>query len=191
MPVQIGANTHTFSDPTGLLSDCHRRIEMFVRTLQEVGKAIDQSPTPEIRQSLEAALQYFAHAAPKHTADEEASLFPRVRQVDSPEVRGAFSQLDELEEDHRKAEALHAEIERLGAKYLVQGSLNHTELLGYRSAVADLLGIYARHIKIEDEVVFPLADKVLSPDQKATIAAEMASRRDVEISGTCSGAHPK
>jgi hypothetical protein len=30
MPVQIGAKTHNFSDPTGLLSDCHRRIEMFL-----------------------------------------------------------------------------------------------------------------------------------------------------------------
>jgi hypothetical protein len=36
MPVQIGAKAHTFSDPTGLLSDCHRRIEMlFQRTLAE------------------------------------------------------------------------------------------------------------------------------------------------------------
>ncbi len=32
MPVQIGAQAHNFSDPTGLLSDCHRRIEMFLRT---------------------------------------------------------------------------------------------------------------------------------------------------------------
>jgi hypothetical protein len=33
MPVQIGAQSHSFSDPTGLLSDCHRRIEMFLGTL--------------------------------------------------------------------------------------------------------------------------------------------------------------
>ena len=30
MPVQIGAQAHNFSDPTGLLSDCHRRIDMFL-----------------------------------------------------------------------------------------------------------------------------------------------------------------
>ena len=33
MPVQIGAPGHNFSDPTGLLSDGHRRIEMFLRVL--------------------------------------------------------------------------------------------------------------------------------------------------------------
>lgn len=34
MPVQIGAPGYNFSDPTGLLSDCHRRIEMFLRVLR-------------------------------------------------------------------------------------------------------------------------------------------------------------
>jgi len=33
MPVQIGANAHSVSDPTGPLSDCHRRIEMFHLTI--------------------------------------------------------------------------------------------------------------------------------------------------------------
>lgn len=38
MPVQIGAKAHSFSDPTGLLSDCHRRIEMFLESLQSAEK---------------------------------------------------------------------------------------------------------------------------------------------------------
>ena len=33
MPVQIGAKSHNFTDPTGLLSDCHRRVEMFLGSL--------------------------------------------------------------------------------------------------------------------------------------------------------------
>ena len=41
MPVQIGAKTHNFTDPTGLLSDCHRRIEMFIGTLKAVAAVID------------------------------------------------------------------------------------------------------------------------------------------------------
>jgi hypothetical protein len=42
MPVQIGAKTHNFTDPTGLLSDCHRRIEMFMGTLEAVAAVIDR-----------------------------------------------------------------------------------------------------------------------------------------------------
>ena len=44
MPVQIGAKAHSFSNPTGLLSDCHRRIEMFLSTLEAVASVIEQPP---------------------------------------------------------------------------------------------------------------------------------------------------
>ena len=76
MPVQIGAKTHTFSDPTALLSDCHRRIEMFLGTLEKIAAHIDQPLPDDVRRALESALRYFREAAPKHTADEEESVFP-------------------------------------------------------------------------------------------------------------------
>ncbi len=84
MPVQIAAKAHSFSDPTGLLSDCHRRIEMFLRSLQRVAGVIDRPLTDEVRAALDSALRYFRESAPKHTADEEESLFPRLRQLQAP-----------------------------------------------------------------------------------------------------------
>jgi hypothetical protein len=63
MPVQIGAQTHSFSDPTGLLSDCHRRIEMFLRALERVASVIDRPLTEDIRHALESALRYFREDA--------------------------------------------------------------------------------------------------------------------------------
>ncbi len=59
MPVQIGAHAHNFSDPTGLLSDCHRRIEMFLRALERVAAVVDRPSTDETRAALESALRYF------------------------------------------------------------------------------------------------------------------------------------
>src|SRR5215470_13356046 len=97
MPVQIGAKAHSFTDPTGLLSDCHRRVEMFLGSLAAVAQIIDQPLTGETRQALEAALRYFSEAAPKHTADEEDSLFPRLRRIDNAEIRSALEKLDKLE----------------------------------------------------------------------------------------------
>lgn len=181
MPVQIGAKSHDYSDPTGLLSDCHRRIEMFMNSLEAVGMAMQAPPTDDVRRALEAALRYFAQAAPKHTADEEHSLFPRVRQIDSPEVRAAFAQLDELEQDHRGAESLHAEAERLGRQYLDRGALSPPDVQRFRAAVANLLKIYGRHIRVEDEQIFPLAARILSDQEKSAIAQEMANRRNVNI----------
>lgn len=70
MPVQIGAKAHSFLDPTGLLSDCHRRIEMFLGSLQSVAEIIDRPLTAETRAALESVLRYFRESAPKHTADD-------------------------------------------------------------------------------------------------------------------------
>ena len=177
MPVQIGAKTHSFNDPTGLLSDCHRRIEMFMLSLEAVADAIGTPPNDETRRALETALTYFREAAPKHTADEEESLFPRLRGSHSPELETAFSQLDALEVDHRWAEPLHAELDRLGREYLSHGQLSPADAQQFRSAVAQLASMYRRHIAVEDNVLFPAAAKVLADSDRRAIAEEMARRR--------------
>ena len=79
MPVQIGSKASDFSDPTGLMSDCHRRIEMFLTALRAVGDCDGRQLAEDERRALDAALRYFCEAAPKHNADEEESLFPRLR----------------------------------------------------------------------------------------------------------------
>ena len=181
MPVQIGAKTHNFGDPTALLSDCHRRIEMFMGTLIAVAEVIDHPPTEATVRALESALRYFAEAALKHTADEEESLFPRLRQIRQAEIQTAFAKLKELEEEHRWAIALHEGIERLGAQYLATGALLGPEVDEFRNAARNLASMYKRHISVEDEWIFPLAGQMLSDVEKLAIAAEMASRRRVQL----------
>jgi len=179
MPVQIGAKTHDFSEPTGLLSDCHRRIEMFLGSLERVGQVIDSPLTSDTRIALESALRYFHEAAPKHTQDEEESLFPRLRQIHSPEMKSALSTLKALEDDHRHANSLHAEVHILGTQCLEKGCLPLREADRFRQALSDLASIYGEHIRIEDNVVFPAAKRALSQSQKAAISGEMSSRREL------------
>ncbi|HLH08953.1 MAG TPA: hemerythrin domain-containing protein [Terriglobales bacterium] len=180
MPVQIGATAHNFSNPTGLLSDCHRRIEMFLRSLQAVasgGRQLD----PERRSALGLALRYFRESAPKHTADEEESLFPRLRSLHSEQVKSALADVERLEHDHREADALHRRVDEMGTLWLHTGDLSAADLAQFREAVARLAEIYPRHIEVEDKVLFPAADSALSPQQKSEIAAEMAGRRSVKL----------
>jgi len=179
MPVQIGTKAHDFSDPTGLLSDCHRRIEMFLGTLQRVAEVIDGPLTNEARTALESAVRYFQEAAPKHTADEEESLFPRLRQIHHPDMKSALSTLDALESEHRRADALHAEVQTLGCQCLYEGHLRARAASRFRQAVSDLASIYGEHIRIEDTVVFPAAKRTLSGPEKSAIAKEMATRREL------------
>jgi hemerythrin-like domain-containing protein len=179
MPVQIGANVHDFSDPAGLLSDCHRRIEMFLGSLEAVAKTIDRPLTEETARALTAALHYFREAAPKHTADEEESLFPRLRRVQDPEVQAALAHLQELEQDHRWASAVHAEVDRLGQRYLSNSWLSHAEGEQFRADVAQLASMYRQHIRMEDTVIFPAAARLLSQGDRSSIAREMARRRNI------------
>lgn len=177
MPVQIGAKTHSFSDPTGLLSDCHRRIEMFLGSLQRVAAILDRPLDADARAALDASLRYFREAAPKHTADEEESLFPRLRKVNHPEIEAAIKTLDPLQKEHQRADALHREVDQLGIKCLSGVTLSPENVQRFRGSVAELAAIYKEHIRIEDEVVFPVAGKLLAATDKAAIAEEMAQRR--------------
>lgn len=181
MPVQIGAKVHNFTDPTHLLSDCHRRIEMFLGILEGVAEIIDRPPSEEVIRSLASALRYFSEAAPKHNADEEESLFPRLHRLQSSEVQSVLAKLDKLEEEHCWAAPLHARIKRLGEQYISAGHLCAAEVDAFRSDVALLAMMYTHHIEIEDRTVFPLADRLLSDLDKSAIAGEMAKRRGVAI----------
>ena len=108
-------------------------------------------------------------------------LFPRLRQIQDAEIQSSFSQLEQLEEEHRWAAPLHAEIERLGIQYLLSRSLSDTEIGGFRSAVTRLASMYKQHVKIEDSVIFPLPERLLSQVEKMAIAEEMAHRRGTKM----------
>lgn len=178
MPVQIGQKKESgFDNPLGLLSDCHRRIEHFLSVLIKACESARQAPLgPAELAALDKALQYFRESAPKHTADEEVSLFPRLR------ARGgqdAIRYMSALEDDHQAANHDHELVDSLGRRWIEQGILSEAEFSQMKQALDRLAGLYARHIQIEDREVFPLAGRVLPADQLAQIGREMAERRGV------------
>jgi hemerythrin-like domain-containing protein len=183
MPVQIGASVHDFSDPTGFLSDCHRRIEMFLGSLEAVARIIDRPASGESGRALETALRYFRESAPKHNADEEESLFPRLRRIQRPEMQAAVAKLDDLEREHRWAAPLHAEVERLGRKHLAGVTLSPAEIAEFRKAVGELAAMYREHIRVEEELVFPAAARALPENEQAEMGNERAARRRATESG--------
>jgi hemerythrin-like domain-containing protein len=161
------------------MSDCHRRIEMFMRALSAAAEFEGRRLDEDERHALDAALRYFREAAPKHNADEEESLFPRLRALPHLEVQRALADLDHLEQEHCWAAPLHAEVDRLGQQWLLEGRLAADQVHAFQSAVGKLDSMYRTHIEFEDRVLFPLAARVLSSEQKAEVAQEMAKRRNL------------
>jgi hemerythrin-like domain-containing protein len=167
-----------FTNPIGMLKDCHRRIEHFLDALRTVERRYNDRPLDEEgRRVLEGAVNYFAHSAPRHTADEEQSLFPRVRHSDDRDARAAMTNLDSLEQDHRRCETFHARVDQLARQWLNTGELDSAQRSQLRAALDELATIYTAHIRLEEEQVFSLAARLLSAEQVSEIGSEMKARR--------------
>ena len=179
MPVQIGQKPESdFAQPLGLLSDCHRRIEMFLGVLNRVAtEGKGRRLSAEQQAAFENALRYFRDAAPKHTADEEQSLFPRLRSSKNALAATALDSLTALEADHTAAARDHELVDSLGRKWIGTGCLSDEEYEALGDALRRLSAMYAHHIVVEDSQLFPLAARVLRPEELVTIGEEMAARR--------------
>lgn len=176
MPVQIGAKLdRNFDDPLGMLCDCHRRIERFLRVLCEVPRwANGRALSEEERDAVRSALHYFREGGERHNRDEEDSLFPRLREAGATDDVRA---IEALEHEHTDAGALHAAVDGLYTRWIAEGFLTDSERHALRDATDRLEHLYAAHITMEETVVFPHAAKVLDKAAITAMGAEFRARR--------------
>ena len=181
MPIVIGAKRESdFTDPIGMLGDCHRRIERFLDVLVRVAEAVKGGALDEAqRGAFETALRYFREAAPKHTADEEESLFPRLRRIKDQRLLAVLARVEALEEEHVCADKIHGEVDELGRAWLREGSLTPQRASRLAMLLKQLREIYRYHIAAEDNEVFPPAAAAISEDDRRAMGSEMAARRGV------------
>lgn len=164
---------HDFNEPLGLLSDCHRRIESFLGVLLHVARErAGGALVPDSTDALRKAQRYFVHAAPRHTADEEESLFPRIREA-LPTDAGSLAYLERLHGDHERADQLHAQVDGLLSPWLDDGVLPGERASELISLLETLGGLYREHIGVEEAFVFPLAGRVLPEAALLQVGAEM------------------
>jgi hemerythrin-like domain-containing protein len=175
MAIQIGAKPDSgFEDPIGMLKDCHRRIESFLGILcLVVDSAQGRKLTDEERRAVLAAVQYFQTGGRRHTADEEQSLFPRLRKFASE----SFEEIDRLENDHHEASDLHGSVERFYSNWIESGGLGSEETRQLLSQTARLKQLYSDHIQVEETIVFARAIHVLDSHAIAAIGTEFQLRR--------------
>jgi hemerythrin-like domain-containing protein len=176
MSVQIGAKPDSgFDDPIGMLTDCHRRIEHFLAVLVLVAdRAAGRALTSEESAAVHAALQYFHKGGQRHNADEEESLFPRLR--DAARADG-FNEIEGLESDHRDAGHLHEEVEKLYHSWTQSSALSRPDQAELASTTQRLKRLYDEHIRLEEQVVFPRAAKLLNQQSIREIGQEFRTRR--------------
>ena len=177
MGIQIGAKPDAgFDDPIGMLKDCHRRIEQFLHVLCLV---VDRAPgrplSEEEAGAVKSALNYFRVGGQRHTADEEESLFPRMRAEHTTAT--ALKEIEALESDHREGDDLHAAVEKLYTSWLEGSVLSSEDEQRLRAATERLKQLYEGHIRIEENLVFPRAAEGLDGPVLAQIGEEFRARR--------------
>jgi hemerythrin-like domain-containing protein len=176
MVIQIGARPDSgFDDPLGMLKDCHRRIERFLGILCHVAERREEGPlTEEEISAVEAALHYFAEGGQLHNQDEEDSLFPRLRKVEA----GDLEITHRLEDDHAEAEELHGRAADLFSAWISAGTIDSEDRQLLLSATGRLRTLYGEHIRVEEEIVFQHAARVLDAGVLREMGAEFRTRRN-------------
>jgi len=163
----------SFNDPLGMLAACHDRIERQLATLARLQRHLPEHGCDvDARAAARGILRYFDTAAPNHHADEEASVFPRLRNA----MPGRADVLvHDLEREHAALAAMwrHLRPRLAGIAAGARANLSPKE-------VADVRAAYAAHIAREEGELIPLAARAFDAAILAAIGHEMAARRGID-----------
>lgn len=124
-----------------------------------------------------AARAHFSGPAVRHTADEEASVFPRLRRFASDLENGLLAALKELESQHRDLDIVHARFDELIDIAWPEPRPGQIDVDELELTVGEMLGIYRPHIQMENEIIYPEAARILAPDELLAVGNEMRARR--------------
>jgi hemerythrin-like domain-containing protein len=151
-------------DPVAFLSAEHARQLALLAHLERLLRAPGARGARVMAQAL---LGWLQRELPMHVADEELSLYPRLRQHDPAGL------LARLSADHRREAPLAAETTRL-LRAVARGEVPPR---GSPGAAAEFAQMLRRHLEFEEAEVMPLARAALSAETRRRLATEMAARR--------------
>lgn len=158
-------------DFVGLMLECHERIRAFSALAVEVARRMDLAAA-EVAEACARCERYFTEALPRHVADEEESLLPRLR-GHSAAVDEALAVMHAQHDEHRPL--LTAFLEALRDVRLAPGdeaARRRLALLAER-----LRHDFDAHLGLEERVLFPAISASWTPEQSARAVEELRARR--------------
>lgn len=155
-----------------IIRDEHTALAAMMRSL---GAMIDRGPgdEPERYFDVMRATLFYVDEFPerKHHPKESKLLFPRLARL-APECNPV---LEQLEKDHVGSEHAIRELQHLLLGWeLVGDSRRHA----FEDSARKYLDLYLVHMRLEDTVVLPLAEKVLTDADWVELDAAFATNCD-------------
>lgn len=163
-------------EPDGVLRRllaCHDRIRMFTGLAGAVASASEGTEPAELVDAARRLLRYFTVDLPFHSADEDESLLPRLRWVDSAEVQAA---LLGMTRQHAELQAVIDDLCWAWARILEEPARRHALHVQLASGARQLADGFAAHLDVEEKIIFPQLQQLADEEQRA-ILREMERRR--------------
>ena len=163
------------SDAVDLLLSCHQRIRHFTAMARRL--AAPGAPPDQIGAAAQAVHRYYSVALPLHEADENQSVYPRLRSALLQAGATLAAEANQAMVDQ------HVAIDKLVATLLPQwaGLSHHPERAPETAATAERLdAAWQEHLELEERVVFPALRTYLQPTDRTAIRHEMAERRQIQ-----------
>ncbi len=151
------------ADPLAFLSAEHGRQMALLSHLERLARA---PAAPGARVMAGALLRWLTEELPLHIADEERSLYPRLRPH-------APREIEALSAEHRRDAAL-ARSAVAGLRKLAAGGAAEP---GFSTDAGDFARLHRRHLEQEEATLMPLARDVLTGEEIEALAREMSARR--------------
>lgn len=162
-----------FKTPFDMLSGCHQRIRFFSDLAQRL--PAQPAPAEEVIEAASRLRLYFGTALPLHEEDEEETLYQAMVEANAPGVDALFAR---LRKEHREIEGV---LQDLLPRWI--GLTTAPERLGVEKTALTrggeaLVAAFAPHLDMEDNELYPLAQRTLSPDVLGGMLRAMLARRE-------------
>ena len=162
-----------FDTPFDMLEACHERVLRSLALLQKLQDYLHDHPCDDsARQAARDVLRYFDMAAPLHHEDEELHVFPPLLERGGADTVAAVRQ---LQQDH-EAMSANWQAARALLQALAEGAQESFSAAD-EAVLARFAGVYAEHIRLEEDLVYPAARVLLAPEAVQAMGAEMRRRR--------------
>ncbi|MCA9412350.1 MAG: hemerythrin domain-containing protein [Candidatus Omnitrophica bacterium] len=165
--------------PTEILMKEHRIIEQVLNCLEKIGEEAKQNERIE-REPTEDALDFFKRFADQcHHGKEEDRLFPLAHERGIPQEGGPIGQM--LLEHTIGREA----IRKMENAIPAASEGDPPGLASFLEGAQEYVQLLRAHIQKEDQVLFPMADRVLSrEDQEKLLASFQEAETTLHDPGT-------
>lgn len=171
-------NSASFDQPLELLLSCHKKIQHYSSALYKIVTTVQQEGWLEnYINSVDQVRHYFNVAVPEHHLDEEVHLFPTIIALDpefkKPDSLEIVTLINNMIKEHVESDALWEKLDSMLAER--SQDFSNLEQLA-RQFEADM----HEHARIENEMIFPYAEKYISKSDFKKMGQEIARRRGIK-----------